>query len=100
MITTSPIRAARERAGMTQSDLAHAASVSTATVHRIETGRVRPNAATLAALERALHVTPGDLGHGSHDASPAGSRGSIRQGPGRRAEGGHLTGATAGQQGG
>lgn len=52
------LRSARRRAGMTQRDLAQAASVPQATVGRIEAGLVSPRASTLATL---LGVTGHDL---------------------------------------
>lgn len=66
----SKLREARERADMTQVDLAVAAKVSPATVHRIEAGRQRPRFRIVVRLARALDVDEGDLLHSS-DGTPA-----------------------------
>ncbi|MEO5986927.1 MAG: helix-turn-helix transcriptional regulator [Candidatus Limnocylindria bacterium] len=47
------VRSARRRAGMTQRELASAASVPQATVGRVEAGLVSPRANTLGRLLRA-----------------------------------------------
>jgi transcriptional regulator with XRE-family HTH domain len=48
------LREARERAGLTQSDVARAIGVSPAAVSRWEAGKRRPSAATAARLGRLL----------------------------------------------
>lgn len=54
MSVGASIRGARERAAMTQGELAKAARVAVKTIGNIEADRVTPNAATLLALSRAL----------------------------------------------
>jgi len=53
-MTGAEIRRERLRLGMTQEALAHQAGVSWATVQKIETGKVKPHASTLKAIEAAL----------------------------------------------
>jgi len=48
------LRTARRRAGLSREALAALAGVSSATVYRIETGRVGPHRATALALAAAL----------------------------------------------
>jgi transcriptional regulator with XRE-family HTH domain len=63
------LRERREAAGLSQRDLAALAEVDHVTVWRCETGRVLPNAATLAALARALQVDPRDLADPPQEAA-------------------------------
>jgi DNA-binding XRE family transcriptional regulator len=53
----SSLRAARERAGLTQSDLARAAGLSRAAVGAVETGRHVPNVQAALELARVLGTT-------------------------------------------
>ena len=55
------LRMLREQAGLTQSDLAKMAGVTTATVSYAETGRVDPKSDTVRRLAAALGVQPGAL---------------------------------------
>ena len=55
------VRAIREQRGLSMEALARLAGVSTGTVHRVETGKVAPNTATLVLLAEALEVSVGDL---------------------------------------
>jgi transcriptional regulator with XRE-family HTH domain len=51
------IRSLRDDAGQTQEDLAHAASVSTAALSRIETGHRNPTWSTVRRLAGGLGVS-------------------------------------------
>lgn len=55
------VRAARERKGMTQSDLARATGLSPGAVSRIEGGERVPGSATLGRLAQALSLEVGAL---------------------------------------
>lgn len=52
------IRAARERLGLTQEQLAEKAGVSTGLIAQIEAGTTRPSLGTVERLSTALQVTP------------------------------------------
>ena len=58
---SSPIRAARRAAGLTQVQLAEKAGCSQQDINRWETGRVNPTAKTLKKLAEAIGCKPGDL---------------------------------------
>jgi len=51
----------RERAVLTQKDLAKRARVSQMSVHYIESGKQQPRPATIRALAKALGVKPQDF---------------------------------------
>jgi len=53
-MTGTEVREARLAAGLTQEQLAHRAGVAFATISRIENGRGRPQAATVAVISAAL----------------------------------------------
>ena len=53
------LRRRREAAGLSREELAHRAQVSSQTIYRIETGRVVPTRATVAAIRRALGEADG-----------------------------------------
>lgn len=55
------VRAARLRRGWTQEQLGEAADVAPRYVQRIETGRINPSVAVVAAIADALGVNPGKL---------------------------------------
>lgn len=55
------IAATRRRAGLTQSELARRTGLSQPNISAYETGRRRPNAATLATIRRALGPRPSEL---------------------------------------
>jgi transcriptional regulator with XRE-family HTH domain len=55
------LQTARRRAGMSQEDLAHHASLHQVTVSLIENGRRAITLTTLERLARALRVQPSDL---------------------------------------
>lgn len=55
------VRAARQRRGWTQEDLAHATGLATVQVSRIERGRREVRLTTLLRLVRALDVTADEL---------------------------------------
>lgn len=54
----------RERAVLTQKDLAKRARISQMSVHYIEAGKQQPRPATIRALARALGVKPTELMQG------------------------------------
>jgi transcriptional regulator with XRE-family HTH domain len=56
MITDGQCRMGRAAARWSVRDLAQHAEISAATVNRFETGRVEPNRATIAAIQRALEA--------------------------------------------
>lgn len=55
------LRAARERAGLTQEALGHRADFHTTEVNRIERGRRNPGLLTIVKLAKALDIPAGDL---------------------------------------
>jgi transcriptional regulator with XRE-family HTH domain len=55
------LRAARERALLTQEELAVRADVQPLTISRIETEKVEPRYSTIRKLARALGVDPTEL---------------------------------------
>jgi transcriptional regulator with XRE-family HTH domain len=55
------LEAAREAARLSPSDLARAAGIARSTVSKYLSGRASPQPAQLAALARALEITPGTL---------------------------------------
>jgi DNA-binding XRE family transcriptional regulator len=55
------LREVRERAALSQAELARLAGVSRPTITRAEQGRIAPQWATVRKLARALGVTPADL---------------------------------------
>lgn len=67
----SNARAARERAGLSQSELADRAGVTQATVSGIETGRHLPRLSSVLKLAHALDVESGVLFAGVEWTSPA-----------------------------
>jgi transcriptional regulator with XRE-family HTH domain len=58
------LRAAREKAGMTQEALGHRADFHPTEVNRIERGRRNPGLVTIVKLAKALDVPAGELLHG------------------------------------
>jgi DNA-binding XRE family transcriptional regulator len=58
MVKLTRLRDVRERAPMTQGELAQAAKVNRVTVARIEKGEVEPYPRTIRALALALRVEP------------------------------------------
>lgn len=74
-VSKETLKTRRARAGYTQVELAVAAGVSPATVHRIESGRTTPSRLVVEALERAL----GESGsHNPQDNPLAPVRGKKR----------------------
>jgi transcriptional regulator with XRE-family HTH domain len=55
------LRAARERALLTQEELAARAAVQPLTISRIETDKVEPRYSTIRKLAKALDVDPSEL---------------------------------------
>jgi Predicted transcriptional regulators len=55
------LRAARERAGLTQEALGHGADFHPTEVNRIERGRRNPGLLTIVKLAKALDIPAGDL---------------------------------------
>ncbi len=55
------LRKARERALLTQEELAARADLGVPTISRIENGRVEPHFRTIRKLAKALGVDPKDL---------------------------------------
>jgi transcriptional regulator with XRE-family HTH domain len=55
------VKKARERALLTQEELASRAGIGTATLNRIEKDRVEPHFRTIRKIARALTVDPKDL---------------------------------------
>jgi transcriptional regulator with XRE-family HTH domain len=65
------LKAARERALLTQVELATRAETSALTISRLETGRQAARFATIRKLAQALDVEPGVLlGRHNPEASP------------------------------
>ena len=58
---TSPLRAAREAAGMSPEELAFRAGVSLRTIERIEREGVSPRRATVTVLAMALGIDPHEI---------------------------------------
>jgi transcriptional regulator with XRE-family HTH domain len=59
------IKAARDAAGLTQDDAAHAAGMQPAVYSRIERGEVDPRLSSLTRIATGLGVTVGDLTRGA-----------------------------------
>ena len=57
----SQLKKMRERALLTQEELAQRASIGTATLNRIEKDRVEPHFRTIRKLATALGVDPAEL---------------------------------------
>lgn len=57
----SNLRAARERLGLTQEEVAQRSGVHSTEVSRIEAGKRDPKVSTLERLARAVEVKPGRL---------------------------------------
>lgn len=55
------LRAARERLGLTQEQVAERSGVQAGEVSRIETGKRDPKVSTLERLAKAVEVKPGQL---------------------------------------
>lgn len=55
------LRAARERLGLTQEEVAHRSGVHATEVSRIEAGKRDPQVSTLERLAKAVEVKPGQL---------------------------------------
>ncbi len=55
------VKEARERALLTQEELAGRAGIGTATLNRIERDRVEPHFRTIRKLAKALGVDPAEL---------------------------------------
>jgi transcriptional regulator with XRE-family HTH domain len=55
------LRAARERALLTQEELAAKAEVQPLTISRIETNKVEPRYSTIRKVAKALSVDPSEL---------------------------------------
>lgn len=55
------LRAARERLGLTQEEVAQRSGVHSTEVSRIEAGKRDPKVSTLERLARAVEVKPGRL---------------------------------------
>ncbi|MBW6395806.1 helix-turn-helix domain-containing protein [Thermus sp. SYSU G05001] len=55
------VRELRERAGLSQHELAKRAGLTQGMIWQIEEGRKRPSVASLLAIARALNVSPSEL---------------------------------------
>ncbi|MFD3005429.1 helix-turn-helix domain-containing protein [Thermus tengchongensis] len=55
------VRELRERAGLSQHELAKRAGLTQGMIWQIEEGRKRPSIASLMAIARALNVCPSEL---------------------------------------
>lgn len=64
----NPIRAARERAGVSREELAFKAGLSFKTLERIERGDSKPHRATLQVIAHALRIPVEDL-NGDEEAA-------------------------------
>lgn len=82
-ISTAQIRAARGLLKWTQAALAHRAALSAVTLNMIENETVRPRAATLSAIRRALEA--GGVQFLGEDGAGAGVRFAPGCEPRRRA---------------
>jgi len=56
------IRQLRQKRGITQEDLAHAAEITTGTLSLIERGHANPTWGTIKAVATALGVSMGEVG--------------------------------------
>lgn len=56
------IRQLRQKRGMTQEDLAHAAGITTGTLSLVERGNANPTWGTVRGIATALGVSMGELG--------------------------------------
>jgi len=56
------VRQLRQKRGLTQEDLAHAAGITTGTLSLIERGHANPTWGTLRGLAVALGISMGELG--------------------------------------
>ena len=66
------LKAAREAAGLSQTELAERSGVGQPVISRIESGeRVNPSITTVRRLEAALGLKPGTLIFGAHDCEVA-----------------------------
>ena len=61
MVKLTRLRGIRERAALTQRELAERAGVNYVQISRIERGDVEPYPSTVRKLAQALGVTPSDL---------------------------------------
>jgi len=61
------VKQVRERALLTQGELAKRAGVGLATLNRIENDRVEPRFGTIRKLARALNIDPVELVRGAND---------------------------------
>ncbi|HEU4973728.1 MAG TPA: helix-turn-helix transcriptional regulator [Baekduia sp.] len=71
---TANVRAARERAGLTQEDVGNASGVGQAQYNRYENGRVDPSIGVLIRIAAALGVTAAELLDGVEADAPQGAR--------------------------
>jgi transcriptional regulator with XRE-family HTH domain len=62
------LKTARERALLTQEELAAKAGLGLPTISRIETGKVEPQFRTIRKLAKALDLDPAELVRGTDDA--------------------------------
>jgi transcriptional regulator with XRE-family HTH domain len=62
------LKKARERALLTQEELAVRAELGVPTISRIENGRVEPHFRTIRKLAKALEIDPSDLVREGGDA--------------------------------
>lgn len=67
MQTTSKLKELRDRASLSQMDLAEASGVSRATIADLERGKRPARPSTRRKLAKALGVTPQELGEGFED---------------------------------
>jgi transcriptional regulator with XRE-family HTH domain len=58
---TANLKAARDRAALTQEDVGNASGIGQAQYNRYENGRVDPSIGTVVRIARALGVTPAEL---------------------------------------
>lgn len=70
--TGMKIRALREKAGLTQAQLARRLQCSVSTVEKLERGTRQPSLQNLAALSKLFDVSSAALMPGSSDVSPPG----------------------------
>ena len=62
----------RERAFLTQAELAEKSGVSEGTINRIEAGKHEPRISTIRKLAKALNVSPDELVRSSEDQQTSG----------------------------